>query len=208
MAPEHLMAVITDSQVDERSDLYSVGVMLFQLLTGQFPFDLPQNSTLRGLNDLLNERSKVVPGVRSLDPSLSADMESIVMRCLAADPKDRYRSARELCEDLERHIQFLPPAYAPIRSRREQVAKWIKRHPRIASSSAVAAIAATIVAMLAVFYFARIREVSRLTARQSLAEFKALEKAASSPLSHPSCGRLRRRIWSTPRKIRAGDFQR
>ena len=73
MAPEHVKAVVVDGAVDERSDLYSLGVILFQLLTGELPFVTLDGSVIGNLSFLMEVRSKPAPRVQSLSPHVSSD---------------------------------------------------------------------------------------------------------------------------------------
>lgn len=185
MAPEHLLAVVDEGEVDKRSDVYALGIMLFQLLTGRMPFQIPPNSTVGALSYLLNDRSELAPTVRTHDPQLSTDIESIVIRCLSANPASRYQTARELQEDLERHLNSLPPKHAPIRSRQEQFSKWVKRHPHLTSSTAIIVVSAVLMALMGYFYIARSGENAQLVAKQAFHQLKEMEKRASGPLSLP-----------------------
>ena len=82
---------------DERSDLYSLGVILFQFLTGRLPFDAetPLAVVLKHVNE-------PVPSVRTLAPHVPEELERIVGKSLAKDPDERYQSANEMANDLAR----------------------------------------------------------------------------------------------------------
>jgi eukaryotic-like serine/threonine-protein kinase len=82
---------------DERSDLYSLGVILFQLLTGQLPYDAeaPLAIILRHLN-------APIPSVRDFNPAYPESIDLLIKRLLAKDAEDRYQTANDLIVDLER----------------------------------------------------------------------------------------------------------
>jgi beta-lactam-binding protein with PASTA domain len=85
------------AQVDQRSDLYSVGVVLYELLTGKVPFtgDSPVEIAMKHLSD-------TPPPPSELNPEVPEELDKIVMRALAKDPARRYQSADEMSADLER----------------------------------------------------------------------------------------------------------
>lgn len=82
---------------DERSDLYSLGVILFQLLTGQLPYDAeaPLAIILRHLNS-------PIPSVRDFNPAYPDSVDRLIRRLMAKDAEDRYQNANDLIADLER----------------------------------------------------------------------------------------------------------
>jgi serine/threonine protein kinase len=96
MAPEQLSA---DGPVDARTDVYGLGVVLYELLTGTVPF---LNQTLTGLRKRI--LSEAPQSVRSLNGEVPPDLERICMKCLSKEGPDRYGSARELAEALTAFI--------------------------------------------------------------------------------------------------------
>ncbi len=127
MAPDQ-RAALSDPEVkiDGRADVYSLGLILHELLTG----DLPTGEVGR------------------ID---SPAVAAILNKCLASDPKDRYRSAADLRDDLERHRANRPLAHASEPFGRERFHKWAKRHPRLSSGSSVAISAAMLLAIVGWF---------------------------------------------------------
>jgi serine/threonine protein kinase/Flp pilus assembly protein TadD len=159
MAPEHLLAIARRDpdlarRVSRPADIYSLGMLLYEMLTGRTPFD--QSASYHILPSLIEsmatERQRAVPtllptvhGPRArgrLDAPWS--LESIIRKCLAPDQAQRYQQAEHLAEDLRRFLDDRPLKYAPELSKTEQVRKWLRRHPRLSSSGVVATAAAVV----------------------------------------------------------------
>jgi len=89
--------------VDQTSDLYSVGIVLYELLTGEVPFtgDTPLEIAMKHLSEPPKPPSE-------LRPEVPHDLDLVVLRALAKDPSDRYQSAEEMDADLERVLNGLP----------------------------------------------------------------------------------------------------
>lgn len=104
MAPERA----ADRPADARADLYAVGVMLFELLTGSLPF--AGETPLAVLVAHVNEP---VPSPRALAPQLPVALERAVLKALAKDPANRFQSAREMAEELRRIARGLEQPAAP-----------------------------------------------------------------------------------------------
>jgi eukaryotic-like serine/threonine-protein kinase len=83
--------------VDQRSDIYSVGIVLYELLTGRLPFtgDTPLEIAMKHLSEIPKPPSE-------LRPEIPADLDMVVLRALAKDPEDRYESAQEMERELAR----------------------------------------------------------------------------------------------------------
>jgi serine/threonine protein kinase/Tfp pilus assembly protein PilF len=173
MAPEHLAAFAGQpAVVDARSDLYALGVILFELLTGRHPFGRHPGTAETALPMMLAERSVPPPAVRPWNPAVTRAVEAILHRCLEPNPENRYPDARALAEDLDRQLAHLPLRHArePLR---ERAGKFLHRHPRLTSSTSVALACALLVATLLAVVGARGRRLARLEARENLAAFHA-----------------------------------
>src|SRR5947208_12847177 len=105
------------------ADLYSLGAILFYLLTGRPPFVGPNVLCV-----IHQAAATPAPRLRSVVPSLDRDLETMVARCLERDPNARYKSADALAEDLEHWLH-----HEPIRATRTGVftrgRKWVRRNP-------------------------------------------------------------------------------
>jgi len=135
MAPEQ--AVGNNAAVSNATDVYGLGAVLYQLLTGQPPF---AGGTTYETIKLLEDTEPRPP--RLLNPKIDRDLSTICLKCLEKDPKRRYSSALTLAEDLDRWLK-----HEPIRARHtgifSRARKWVQRNP----TSAV--LAASLVALAA-----------------------------------------------------------
>ena len=101
---------------DARSDVYGLGVLLFQILTGRLPYGDSPQAILAGIYQ------SEPPPLRSLRPDLDCQLESICLKAIAKDPADRYQSAAEMAQALQAYSQSLPRPGSP-RSRRSKL--WL-----------------------------------------------------------------------------------
>lgn len=96
-------------QAGRQSDIYSMGVMLFQLLTGELPF---RGSAQMLLHQAIHEPA---PSPRRLDQDVSRDMETMTLKCLEKEPTLRYPTAQQLADDLNRYLRNEPISARPLK---------------------------------------------------------------------------------------------
>jgi hypothetical protein len=123
MAPEQAAGKVRDT--GPAADVYALGALLYECLTGQAPFEGPQHAVLvRVVAD-----EPVPPSRRAA--KVPRDLETICLKCLSKEPARRYASAEELANDLRR-FQANEPIRARPAGRLERAAKWARRRPALA----------------------------------------------------------------------------
>jgi serine/threonine protein kinase/tetratricopeptide (TPR) repeat protein len=156
MAPEHMDAFNVQNPtavtaVDERSDIYSLGVVLFEMLTNDHPFPIepPGKSLPAMLDRMAAERRTNAPSPRESNLAVPRSLDAIVRRCMEPDPVRRYQAAAELAEDLQCELDSLPLQHTPEPSLGDRARKWTRRHPRLSSGGSIAAIGTSLIVGLA-----------------------------------------------------------
>jgi serine/threonine protein kinase/lipoprotein NlpI len=155
MAPEHLRSFAARDHamardVDHRADIYSLGMVLFEILVGRGPFAESASYTPLPLmvEAMAVERGRAAPSLRQALPDAPWNLESIIHKCLAPNPAKRYQKAERLAEDLQRFLDDRPLRYARELSLRERLRKCRRRHPRLAAAADVGSVAAVLLLTL------------------------------------------------------------
>ncbi len=129
MAPEQIPG--SGGVVSHQSDIYALGVILYQLLTGRLPF---RSDNIMQALEMLRHDDPVAP--RQVNRTIPRDLETICLKCLMKQPAERYASAQALAEDLALFLQNEPIRAKPL-SLLQRAMRWARRKPVLASGYAV-----------------------------------------------------------------------
>ncbi|MFY9226055.1 MAG: protein kinase [Blastocatellia bacterium] len=150
MSPEQARGRV--SSLDRRTDVYSLGISLYEILVHQLPFE-----GFSPMDILLEVLNKEAPLLRQIDPNIPINIETIVAKCLEKDPQRRYDSAKALAEDLNRYLDGTAIAAKPV--------SWSYRMMQKAKNHKIAVTSLT-VALVVVLVSAAISLRTRLNAAQ------------------------------------------
>lgn len=201
MAPEQARGEV--QAIDPRTDVYSLGATLYDLLTGCPPFD---GTVAEVLLKVLQEDA---PPVRQRRPSLPADLAAIVDRCLEKDPSRRYPNALELALDLERFVAG-EAVTARARSRWYVWARRLHKHRLAVAAGAIALLAVVgggVVTVTSVLAVRRQAELAQTFARELGNLEESVRLIYSRPLHdiRPELARIRERLdWIASEAAKAG----
>lgn len=139
-------------------DIYSLGVIFYELLTGRLPFD-----DLDILKMLMEVQTQDPLSPLKVKPGISVDLATICMKCLNKAPEQRYASAAALADDLSRFLNHEPIQARPL-SEWQKTVKWVRRHPLVAGLVTLLFSVVTI-ALIVIGILWRRAEGDRLTAQ-------------------------------------------
>ncbi len=174
MSPEQAWGFHRAGELGPPTDVYSLGAILYELLTGQTPF--ASESDLEVLARLWSEEPQPPSALR---PGVPRDLETICLKCLEKEPARRYASAEGLAADLENYLRGKPIEARPV-GRAERVLKWARRHPAVAalSSGLATTIVASFVGLL--IFLQVVRHGNQDLAKANMTERAATKRAESA----------------------------
>jgi WD40 repeat protein len=168
MAPEQAAGQVR--QIGPPTDVFALGVMLYELLARRPPFQ--GESDLHTLRQIVDDEPA---SLRSWRPDVSRDLEAICLKCLQKKPLDRYQSAGEVAADFERYLAGEPTLARPV-SPAGRLLKWTRRRPALAGLLATSVAGSLAMIALAGAYIAHLRASNLTAARlQREAQVSAVE---------------------------------
>ncbi|QDU41201.1 Serine/threonine-protein kinase PrkC [Maioricimonas rarisocia] len=186
---------------DQRSDIYAIGVILFEMLTGFTPF----RGNIRAI--LLQKTVEDAPSPRKLSPNIPRDLETICLKCLERDPGRRYQTASEVADELQRFQQGEPIRARPISSLARGW-RWCLRRPTIAGLVAALFLSLSIGLASVTYFFQEAQQNARQAleslyrSRMNLAaeqlkkgDYLGLKRMLDSVAANPQMADLRGFEW-------------
>lgn len=194
MSPEQALG--ERGLVDQRSDVYSLGLTLYELLTRTPAFAHANRREL--LQRIANDDPTPA---RSIVPSIPIELETVVQKAIEKDPATRYATARDLADDLRRFLRELP-IRARRASRADQMRKWARRNRGFVRMAAVFTAVLTVAVVTATFLVERARHETRVVQLAHEADQRRLETEQAPRRLHQyvTAINLADRAW------RAGQF--
>jgi serine/threonine protein kinase len=173
MTPEYASPEQVRGQpVTTSSDVYSLGVVLYELLTGSRPYAVPSDS-LEGIVRVVCDTEPGLPSATGTSASeLRGDLDTILLKALRKDPSRRYLSAQEMADDIRRHLVGLPVLARPD-TYAYRFSRFVGRH-RAGVSAAALAVTGLLIGTIVAIQLARVARVERTRAEQRFAEVRQL----------------------------------
>jgi eukaryotic-like serine/threonine-protein kinase len=165
MSPEQ--AAGNRALVDRRTDIYSLGATLYELLALRPAFDGPDPHKI-----LLGIAEKEPAPIRSLNPAAPTDLATVVSKAMAKDPAGRYLSAQHLADDLNRFLEGRPVAARPARPW-ERAIKWARRRPALTALFLAVQVLAVALVVMSIWSYRRISREAEAARAVAVSETQA-----------------------------------
>lgn len=159
MAPEQASGLL--DQIDERTDVYGLGAVLFEILTGAPPFDGKMTTEI-----LRQVREEAPRSPRELNPKVDPALQAICLKALSKQRERRYASATEMAQDVQRYLADQPVHASPDPWTRRAL-RWGRRHRTIVATSAGLLLTATIALSVGTVMVSRERNVAAFEANEA-----------------------------------------
>ncbi len=204
MSPEQVSG--DPSKLDARSDVYALGVLMYELLAGRLPYDVHDRPLPEVARVIREQEPRTLAGI---DPALAGDVSTIVGKALAKEPERRYQSAADLAADIRRHLHDEPISARPPTTF-YQLQKFARRNKALVGG--VAAAFVTLVVAVVVVASLAVREANlRRVADESAAAARRLAyrtsiAAAAAALDKHQRSVLRERLDEAPEELRGWEW--
>ncbi len=183
---------------DRRADIYSLGVIIFELLTGERPF---RGNLQMLLKQVIQDEP---PSPRKLDSHVPRDLETISLKCLQKEPLRRYQTSQAVADELSRHLSGVPILARPVSSV-ERFNRWCQRNPLVAASIALAMAGLLFGLIAAVVGYVRTSRALAVKSQALVNERKVVDEMFTQVsedvlLNQPGMQRVRKDLLQRARK--------
>ncbi|MCA9264913.1 MAG: serine/threonine protein kinase, partial [Planctomycetales bacterium] len=183
MSPQQLQATLVGGDLTPQDDVYSLGVIAYELLTLKPPFPRHEGEFEVVAHQMMDDRRQVPPMVYRVPQGTLGSVRTIVSKCLTPPPAGRYATALPLAEDLHRQLRNERLRHTPGETLRDRANKWVRRHPRVTSAGTVTLAAALVVGLLVAGMVRQARVVAQQSATESFHVFQDEQKTARAMLA-------------------------